>query len=835
MEADTDADGLLDGEEVALGMNPTNAADLFMDYDGDGLNNLEETCFGSDPWYHDSDGDGVSDGVEYSRGTDPTDNSDGEQPPEETFLLCPAFFANGFPGSGGTVFKIGNYRWRPNAGVPPLARGRTYELSVYSREGFAQYPRLEAGITVNAQTPVVGALPDQWFCADTVIDRAANVFGDMGVVQPETPAGGASSNRTAEIYGPLARIQAPGGGALQTSWCRGSVVYLQGFVTRGMPGTWTWSVPAGNDDMMLGWTTSNAALRVNRDVTVTASYSAGTGFVSITNTINLLVHDNSVTLVLPPFIPVNDNDTDGNGTNDCEQVQPPANDPEIVVGFVMYNKTCACSHLTHPVATVTCEWGSFRIREWSLGWTTNQYPVRQEYGTSTVAFYVEGVNASSVTNDVRFLVKVEDRDNPGGVVTNMACTTILKVDFKELWETSNRVNQIFNPTLKDDPPPTASNKIYVVESPADDQYHVTLDVDDQPASMRSKLMYAVFFGGSKISGNEGFFPATGPADITFNHPSVFTTLEEDFELRVGYDLNGNSTLDSTEEIPISVTNNVGRIIGPLIVRGTSSPRYPVAMTVVNAAVLDTVTFPHASRLLRIFRDATTTELPANKAPTAVSTISFNCYSDPWAVWLTHNAGAPFNASGTATIQYYIWGTNTSLADLTCNSYQMKPQADAFYNATVLPIANAFFATNPVGTIATFPLDGTSYNIPLTDESPSWVTNYLPGVTVTFDHPYQVNGINDDINGTIGRGRIISYTAKFTFEKKIFLGVEYVGLTRTHVMGVVEDLYDFNRDGGGAGEEAAIIQLGHGNGSYGTGRTSGVIYRNKIEIDQDITF
>jgi hypothetical protein len=179
---------------------------------------------------------------------------------------------------------------------------------------------------------------------------------------------------------------------------------------------------------MLGWTTSNAALRVNRDVTVTASYSAGTGFVSVTNTINLLVHDNSVTLVLPPFIAVNDNDTDGNGTNDCEQVQPPANDPQIVVGFVMYNKTCSCSHLTHPLVTVTCEWGSWFIREWSLGGQTNQYPVRQEYGTSTVAFYVEGMHASYDTNNVRFSVKVEDRDSPGGVISNTASTTIVKVD-----------------------------------------------------------------------------------------------------------------------------------------------------------------------------------------------------------------------------------------------------------------------------------------------------------------------------------------------------------------------------------------------------------------------
>jgi hypothetical protein len=166
---------------------------------------------------------------------------------------------------------------------------------------------------------------------------------------------------------------------------------------------------------------------------------------------------------------------------------------------------------------------------------------------------------------------------------------------------------------------------------------------------------------------------------------------------------------------------------------------------------------------------------------------------------------------------------------------MKPQVESCYNSTVLPVANAFFATNPVGTIATFPLDGTSYNIPHTDESPSWVSNYLSGVTVTYDNPYQVNGINDDINGTIGRGRIMSHTTRFTIEKKSFLGVEYLSLARTHVAGVVEDLYDFNAEDQGAGGKAAIIQLGHGNGGFGSGRSSGVIFRDKIEIDQDITF
>jgi hypothetical protein len=406
------------------------------------------------------------------------------------------------------------------------------------------------------------------------------------------------------------------------------------------------------------------------------------------------------------------------------------------------------------------------------------------------------------------------------------------VDFKELWETSNRVNQVYNATPKDDPPPTPSNMIYVVESPDDTQYHVTLDVDDAPACLRTQLMWAVYVDGSKLA--ESNFPASGPAtNIVFDHPTLSLAIEKDFEIRAGYDWNGNHVLDSTEEIALHVTNASGTVIGPPTVRGTASTRYPVAMGIIDVAVADTFTLPHASRLLQIFRDGNAASLPADKAPTATNTVNFNCYSDAFCVWLTHNAGAPFNSSGTASIKQYVWGTNTSLADLVAKSYQMKTAAESVYNSTVLTAANAFFATNPVGTIATFPLDGSNYNIPHTDESPSWVSNYLSGVTVTFDEPLQVNGVNDDINGTIGRGRVLSHTATYTIEKVDGLFGPKLVLNSVHYTGTVEDLYDFNRDGGGAGEQAAIIQLGHGNGGYGSGRSSGIIYKDRVEINQDV--
>jgi hypothetical protein len=450
-------------------------------------------------------------------------------------------------------------------------------------------------------------------------------------------------------------------------------------------------------------------------------------------------------------------------------------------------------------------------------------------------FTITGVTLSDDLKDVPLVATIISgvETVPGEVSCKESKSiTVIKVEFKELWETANRVNQVYNPTPKDDPPPTLANKIYIVESP-DSLYHVTLDVDDQPASMRSKLMYAVFVDGAKISGSDGFYPATGPANIIFDHPSLSAAVEKDFELRVGYNLNGNSVLDSTEEMPLFVKNTFGTVIGSPIARGTTSPRYPFAMGVVDAAVLNTATLKHASRLLQIFRDCATTGLPTDKAPTATIPVTFNCYSDPWAVWLTHNAGALFNSFGTASIQQYVWGSSTSLADLVCKSHQMITAGESFYYSTVLTVANSFFATNPVGTTATFPLDGTAYNIPHTDESLSWVTNYLAGVTVTFDEPFQLNLGFDDVFGTIGRGRVLSHTARYTVKKRSDIFDNYLEVTLVNYAGVVEDLYDFNRDGGVPGEEAAIIQLGHGNGGYGSGRTSGVIYKDRIEFNQNL--
>jgi hypothetical protein len=75
---DVDGDGMPDWWEEQMGLN-SSANDSWLDYDGDGLTNLEEFLYGSDPWNTDTDGDGVRDGDEYGDGNEGDDTGGGKK------------------------------------------------------------------------------------------------------------------------------------------------------------------------------------------------------------------------------------------------------------------------------------------------------------------------------------------------------------------------------------------------------------------------------------------------------------------------------------------------------------------------------------------------------------------------------------------------------------------------------------------------------------------------------------------------------------------------------------------------------------------------------------
>ena len=75
-DPDTDDDGLTDGDEVLRYYTNPLIPDADADIDGDGLTNVQEVdIYGTDPSLPDSDGDGYTDGEEVAEGTDPLDKN----------------------------------------------------------------------------------------------------------------------------------------------------------------------------------------------------------------------------------------------------------------------------------------------------------------------------------------------------------------------------------------------------------------------------------------------------------------------------------------------------------------------------------------------------------------------------------------------------------------------------------------------------------------------------------------------------------------------------------------------------------------------------------------
>jgi hypothetical protein len=71
--ADLDCDGMSADYEARYGLDDSNPLDAGMDLDDDGLINLDEAWYKTNPHLWDTDGDGWSDGEEVARGTDPLD------------------------------------------------------------------------------------------------------------------------------------------------------------------------------------------------------------------------------------------------------------------------------------------------------------------------------------------------------------------------------------------------------------------------------------------------------------------------------------------------------------------------------------------------------------------------------------------------------------------------------------------------------------------------------------------------------------------------------------------------------------------------------------------
>jgi len=83
---DTENDGMLDGWEVRYALNPL-FDDAAEDPDDDGLTNIEEFNYGTNPRNNDTDSDGYLDGEEIEEGYDPLDPNNPKKAVYEFFFV----------------------------------------------------------------------------------------------------------------------------------------------------------------------------------------------------------------------------------------------------------------------------------------------------------------------------------------------------------------------------------------------------------------------------------------------------------------------------------------------------------------------------------------------------------------------------------------------------------------------------------------------------------------------------------------------------------------------------------------------------------------------------
>lgn len=426
------------------------------------------------------------------------------------------------------------------------------------------------------------------------------------------------------------------------------------------------------------------------------------------------------------------------------------------------------------------------------------------------------------------------------------------VEFKKMWETKNKANQIWNPTKKDDPATTGQqpnavgqldgvprNKLYAVTDPGDGKYKVTVELG-LPEAFRTKFYAAAYVGETKVANSDKAFTDQGLCNLEFAHSGASGAIES-FAIRVGYDANSSTTLEPTEQIKLLIyTTSAKNATGEVFVLGTNADRYADAIEEVDNIVDGDWTAPgwatdlvlqHAKRFLQIFRDGNSSGLAVGMQPSSSRTVGFNAFSGFFCEWLTHNSGAPLNDNGISNIPEYTWDKSKSASQLVSRGKQIKDAINDQF-ASLDAQVRSDFENQPVGTVRYYPSADGAYDLTHNHESPVWVTR----TSVLFHNLWQIPPLpmGDDLNGTIGRGRLSFHKVRYRVERRPSPGPQGTTAEELNVTaettGEVWDSYDWNHEVTGAAQNPAILQIGFGNGAYGSNRDRGRIYLTHITFD-----
>ena len=168
--ADTDGDGMPDGWEIKYGLDPLDSVDALQDSDNDGFDadwndnlteeeayyNLYEYLNNTDPTNGDTDGDGMSDGWEVYWGFQPLNISDANDDPDNDSLINLYEFDNSnVEGFDDNVYSIDNI-----TGSNPIIRDTDGDLLMDGEECFSG----EDGYVTDPSNPDSDGdgMPDGW-------------------------------------------------------------------------------------------------------------------------------------------------------------------------------------------------------------------------------------------------------------------------------------------------------------------------------------------------------------------------------------------------------------------------------------------------------------------------------------------------------------------------------------------------------------------------------------------------------------------------------------------------------------------------------------------------
>ncbi len=495
-------------------------------------------------------------------------------------------------------------------------------------------------------------------------------------------------------------------------------------------------------------------------------------------------------------------------------------------------------------STGTSITGYIHVNDRHLDWEIDEINQISLHGISPA--HIESVNTIQApsTADITVTVILKGTNLSDGTLPSSVIVGLIPLKLTRMWETKNKANQIFNSTKKDDPVATPSpapdsassvhgvntNNLYITEDPSDSKYGISIDATLD--EVRRKIIVGAYSGSTKQPGSDKFFLASGPLELRVDSST-------DFTIRLGYDSNSNSVLDTTEEVTLSMPASFDGIsLGEPTVKIIDPTTYSVMQAAAAIIIASAGTIPHASEFLRLFQNGTTAGMPADKRPTSFEAFDFDAFNGELSEWLTHNSGAVFSDTGIATIPFYHWDSTTTASEMTGLSHTIKTAVQNHFKSTILPEVVTHFASLPFNSAANFPLGGVTEVYHDHESTPAWVTK----TTVSFDDPILPNLGGDDAFGVIGRGRIPSHLARYTVKKIQY--EEYVGdrldgspifiestgyEVEARTVGRVEDLYDFNFNAGTINKIGAALQIGYGKGDYG--RSSGQIYRWDINWDE----